>query len=123
MDITLNEDAARRIITAYGVARDECQAPEFDDILIAIAAQHPGLAEEFSYLPWPKRGGRDIPGTIGEPVFKPSALKRAYTQEELDAAVMAERERCAKIAEAVGHANRPGAYTMCDVVAERIRAN
>lgn len=33
----------------------------------------------------------------------------------------AERERCAQIAEAVGQEERPGAYTLCDVVAERIR--
>lgn len=43
------------------------------------------------------QGSEDIPGTKGEPMPKPSAIKRTYTQEELDAAVMAERLRCLEL--------------------------
>jgi hypothetical protein len=46
----------------------------------------------------------------------------AKVSEWLTLVQSAERERCARIAEAVGEQERPGAYTMCDIVAERIRA-
>ncbi len=48
-------------------------------------------------------------------------LEVALAQNAEDTQLAAERERCAKIAEAVGQEERPGAHTLCDVVAERIR--
>ena len=41
--------------------------------------------------------------------------------ESVADAVAAEREACAKVAEAVGEEYRPGADTICNRVAERIR--
>ena len=52
-ECTLTEDPARRILEAFDAAWNEGQAPKFDDILRAIACQHPGLVNEFKHLPWP----------------------------------------------------------------------
>lgn len=52
-ECTLTEDPARRILEAYSASWNEGQGPQFDDILRAIAHQHPALVDQFSYLPWP----------------------------------------------------------------------
>lgn len=52
-DCTLTEDPARRILTMYSTCQTYNRCPPFDDILRAIAHQHPGLVDEFKHLPWP----------------------------------------------------------------------
>jgi hypothetical protein len=122
MDISLPEDAARRILALYRNAVDELHDPPFDDVLTAIAAQHPGLVEEFSEAPWPQ----DIPGTIPSPSSSPAPLNRAYTQAELDAAVMAERERCAALVDPKGWESlhpSDGEYLVLERAARKIRGD
>jgi hypothetical protein len=88
------ENVAAVILMRRGIRFRPSVAPTLEDILPPCRINR--ASDNGDLTVW--QGPQEIPGTIGAPILKPSPIKRAYTQEELDAAVMAERERCAWLA-------------------------
>ncbi len=88
------ENIAAAILMRRGIRFRPSVSPTLDDILPPCRVSRCSKTGDLTV--W--QGSEDIPGTIGEPIIKPSTLKRTYTREELDAAVKLERERVAWLA-------------------------
>jgi hypothetical protein len=60
--LTLTIGPARKILELIDIARGEGMGPDTDDIMRAVAWQHPDLVDEFSHLPWPMKRKRSRAG-------------------------------------------------------------